>query len=511
MIAPYRGGLAAINFRCGWMEEPDVDVLSVQDATFLDVEDGNNPMHIGSVAVLEGPPPEYGDLVRLIAAKLPLVPRYRQKVRFAPGGLGRPVWVDDPHFQILYHIRHTAVPPPGGRDELRNLAGRVFAQMLDRSKPLWELWMVEGLQHGRWAVISKVHHCMVDGVAATDLLTVLFDTTDEAPDPAPAEEWFPDPEPGALRLALEGALRTVADPLGSLRNVSGVLQLTAAPMTRIAQASTLVRSLSEWGRKSATSLNGPIGPHRRWSWAEASFDDVKLVRRALGGTANDVVLASITAGFRALLEHRGEDLSNRVVRTLVPVSVRGDHERGTLNNRVSAMFPGLPVSIDDPAERLASIAAQLSMLKESKQAVAGDALVRLAGFAPPMLLALGSRLAARTPQRALQTVTTNVPGPQTPLYVAGRRMVYSYPYVPIMGSVRISIAIFSYCGRLFFGITGDYDTVADIDVLRDGIEAGMRELVDAAGGRPHPTSHPRKRAAPRRPRQAASAARSGKR
>jgi diacylglycerol O-acyltransferase len=495
-----------------------MDVMSAQDAMFLEIENGNNPMHIGSVAVLEGPPPEYGDLVRLIAAKLPLVPRYRQKVRFAPGGLGRPVWVDDPHFQILYHIRHTAIPPPGGRDELRNIAGRVFAQLLDRSKPLWELWMVEGLEDGRWAIISKVHHCMVDGVAATDLLTVVFDSTEDTPDVESPDDWFPGPEPRALALAAAGALRTVADPLGTLRNVSGVLHLTAGSRTRLAEAGTLVRSLSQWTKRSATSLNGPIGPHRRWSWAEASLDDVKVVRAALGGTVNDVVLASITAGFRALLEHRGEDLTDRVVRTLVPVSVRAEHERGTLNNRVSGMFPGLPVSIEDPAERLASISEQLSMLKESKQAVAGDALARIAGFAPPMLLALGARLAARTPQRALQTVTTNVPGPQYPLYVGGRRMVYSYPYVPIMGSVRISIAIFSYCGSLFFGITGDYDTVADIDVLRDGIESGMRELVAAAGGRPHPVARPRKRAAARTARarktsgQAATAApRSGKR
>ncbi len=496
-----------------------MDVMSVQDAMFLDVENGTNPMHIGSVAVLEGPAPAYGDVVRLIAAKLPLVPRYRQKVRFALGGIGRPVWVDDPHFQILYHIRHTAIPPPGGRDELRNLAGRVFAQLLDRSKPLWEFWMVEGLEDGRWAIISKVHHCMVDGVAATDLLTVMFDATDAPAEVEPPQDWDPEPEPGALSLAARGAFRTVADPLGSLRNVTGALHLTTGPRTRLAEASVLVRSLSEWRKRSATSLNGPIGPHRRWSWAEASLEDVKVVREALGGTVNDVVLASITAGFRALLEHRGESLSNRVVRTLVPVSVRAEHEQGTLNNRVSGMFPGLPVSIDDPAERLASISAQLAMLKSSKQAVAGDALARLAGFAPPMLLAMGARLAARTPQRALQTVTTNVPGPQYPLYVAGRRMVYSYPYVPIMGSVRISIAIFSYCGRLFFGITGDYDTVSDIDVLRDGIEAGMRELVAAAGGgsRPEPRRRPRSKPRATRPRaaargQAASAApRSGKR
>jgi diacylglycerol O-acyltransferase / wax synthase len=459
-----------------------VDVMSVQDAAFLHIENGNNPMHIGSVAVLEGPAPAYGDLVRLIASKLPLVPRYRQKVRFAPGGVGRPVWVDDSHFQILYHIRHTAVPPPGGRDELRNLAGRVFAQTLDRGKPLWELWMVEGLQDGRWAIISKVHHCMVDGVSATDLLTVTFDATEGSAVRSPETEWTPAPEPGAFSLAAHGMVRTVSDPLGRLRDVSGGLRMTARPRTRVAEGAALLRSLAEWRKRSATSLNGPIGPHRRWSWAKASLDDVKTVRHGLGGTVNDVVLAAITAGFRSLLLRRGEDVSNRVVRTLVPVSVRADSERGVYNNRVSGIFPGLPVSIADPGDRLNAIAAQLSMLKGSKQAVAGDALVKLAGFAPPMLLSLGARLAARTPQRALQTVTTNVPGPQHPLYVVGRRMVYSYPYVPIMGSVRISIAIFSYCGRLFFGITGDYDTVADIDVLRDGIEEGMRELVVAAGG-----------------------------
>jgi diacylglycerol O-acyltransferase len=494
-----------------------VDVMSTQDAAFLHIESGNNPMHIGSVAVLEGPPPAYGDLVRLIAAKLPLVPRYRQKVRFTPVGIARPVWVDDPHFQILYHIRHTAVPPPGGRDELRNLAGRVFAQMLDRSKPLWEIWMVEGLKNGRWALISKVHHCMVDGISATDLLTVMFDAADaKTEQPVPAE-WAPDPEPGAFTLAAHGVLRTVGDPLGRLRDIPGGLRITAGPRTRLAEGAVLLRSLSEWTKRSATSLNGPIGPHRRWSWAEAGLDGVKTVRDGLGGTVNDVVLAAITAGFRSLLIHRGEDVSNRVVRTLVPVSVRADSERGMYNNRVSGIFPGLPVSIADPRDRLNAISAQLSMLKGSKQAVAGDALVKLAGFAPPMLLSLGSRLAARTPQRALQTVTTNVPGPQYPLYVVGRRMVYSYPYVPIMGSVRISIAIFSYCGRLFFGITGDYDSVTEIEVLRDGIEEGMRELVVAAGGSPPRAARAHGKRRPRASRtrtpspDGQAAARSGKR
>jgi WS/DGAT/MGAT family acyltransferase len=457
-----------------------MEPMSALDATFLHLEDANNPLHIGSVAVLEGPPPTYGDLVRLIAAKLPGVPRYRQKVRFALGGVGRPVWVDDPHFQILYHIRRTAVPPPGGRDQLRNLAGRVLAQSLDRGKPLWELWMVEGLEDGRWGLISKVHHCMVDGVSATDLMTLIFDASREGSTAATPSHWAAEPEPGVVSVTVQSLARAVTEPIARLRGLRATLRGMTSPSARVGEAARLVRSLRDWARPSATSLNGPIGPHRRWSWAEASLDDVKAVRVALGGTVNDVVLASITAGFRTLLQHRGEDTADRVVRTLVPVSVRDESERGIFTNRVSGLLPGLPVSIADPTERLHAITAQLAGLKESKQAIAGDALVQLAGFAPPMLMALGSRLAARIPQRGIQTVTTNVPGPQFPLYVAGRRMVYSYPYVPIAGSVRIGIAIFSYCGRLLYGITGDYDTVADINVLRDGIEDGMRELLTAA-------------------------------
>ncbi len=330
-----------------------MESMSVLDATFLTIEDGNNPLHIGSVAVLEGPAPSYGDLVRLIAAKLPLVPRYRQKVRFALGGVGRPVWVDDPHFQVLYHIRRTAVPQPGGRDELRNLAGRVFAQLLDRSKPLWELWMVEGLEEGRWALISKVHHCMVDGVSATDLMTLIFDVSAEPSVPERQPPWAAPSEPGVLSVTLRSVAQAVAEPVErALRAPAVARRLIRPPSSAVAQAARLVGSVGEWARRSATSLNGPIGPHRRWGWAEASLDDVKTIRRAFGGTVNDTVLATITAGFRALLLSRGEDVSDRVVRTLVPVSVRGESERGTFNNRVSGLVAGLPVSMADPVERL---------------------------------------------------------------------------------------------------------------------------------------------------------------
>ncbi|HVD00838.1 MAG TPA: WS/DGAT domain-containing protein, partial [Candidatus Dormibacteraeota bacterium] len=244
-------------------------------------------------------------------------------------------------------------------------------------------------------------------------------------------------------------------------------------------------------------LNGPIGPHRRWSWATASLAEVKEVRVALGGTVNDVVLAVITRGFRDLLLGRGNEVEGKVVRTLVPVSVRSENERGQYNNRVSGLFPGLPVGLADPVERLNDIKEQMDVFKGSGQAVAGDVLTKLGGFAPPMLLALGARLGTRFEQRMVQTVTTNVPGPQFPLYAAGRQLVYAYPYVPIAGSVRISVAIFSYLGGLNFGVTGDWDSVADIEVLTRGIGAGMEELLAIA-------RRPARNTRPVRPARAAS-------
>lgn len=455
-----------------------MDRLSPLDATFLYMEDDNNPMHIGSVAVFEGPPPTYGELVRLVASKLALVPRYRQRVRFVPFGLGRPVWIDDPHFNLLYHVRRTGLPSPGGPEELRNLAGRVFGQSLDRSKPLWELWVVEGLQEDRWALISKVHHAIVDGVSGTDLMTVIFDLEPEPP-PLRPTEWRPEQEPGSWRLLLDTAVDSVTDPIARLR---GLPLLARANLAGIggSELRNFLYTMGQFLQPATTSLNGPIGPHRRWSWASTTLDEIRAVRKAFGGTVNDVVLTAVTRGFRDLLIERGEDVDGKVVRTLVPVSVRSEDERGTYNNRVSALFPGLPVGVADPLERLEAIRIQMEGFKESRQAVAGDVLINLSGFAAPMLLDLAARLALRFEQSWVQTVTTNVPGPQFPLYVAGRKMTYAYPYVPIAGSVRIGIAIFSYLGGVNFGVTGDFDSVPDIETLTAGIEAGIAELRDAA-------------------------------
>jgi diacylglycerol O-acyltransferase len=459
-----------------------MDRMSPQDAMFISVEDERNPMHIGNVSVFEGPAPSYGDLVRTVASHLASLPRYRQRVRFVPMGLGRPIWVDDPHFQILYHVRRTATPPPGSADELRNLAGRVFAQNLDRGKPLWELWMVEGLAGGNWALISKVHHCMVDGVSATDLLTVLLDREPQnRPGRTPA--WHAAREPSDFHLLVDAVADAITDPISRVRGAPTVARAVFASglgMGNLTDIRNFIGSLAGWTQPAAGSLNGPIGPHRRWSWASASLEQVKEIRATLGGTVNDVVLSAITKGFRDLLKHRGEKVTGKVVRTLVPVSVRRENEKGLYNNRVSGLFPGLPVGIDSPVARLNDIKEQMDGFKRSGQAVAGDVLTQLSGFAPPMLLAVSLRLALHAQQRLVQTVTTNVPGPQFPLYAAGKQMLYAYPYVPIAGSVRIGIAIFSYLGGLNFGVTADYDSVEDIDVLTRGIESGIGELLVVA-------------------------------
>jgi diacylglycerol O-acyltransferase len=458
------------------------DRLSPLDASFLHVEDGVSHMHIASIAIFEGPSPAFEEVTAMVQGKLGLVPRYRQVVRFVPFDLGRPVWVDDPHFAIDYHLRHTALPSPGTEEQLRALVGRVMSQQLDRTKPLWEIWMAEGLEHGRWAMLSKTHHALVDGVSGTDLLAVVMDVSPESAPPVP-DNWKPRRAPSGVRLVMDAVGGLASSPYEQFRALRATTRLPRQAVGHTAEVAKGLTRLAGVVRPTPVStLNGPIGPHRRYAWAATSVDDIKRVRKVQGGTFNDVVLAVITKGFRDLLLSRGESV-DRVVRTLVPVSVRPRDARGlavgdgTLQNKVSAMFAELPVGIADPLERLASISVQMEGLKESKEAVAGEALTSLSGFAPPMLLALGMRLATRVAQRNVNTVTTNVPGPQFPLYVCGRKMLYAYPYVPLAGQVRIGVAIFSYDGQVTFGVTGDRDTTSDIEVLCRGIEEGMRELL----------------------------------
>jgi diacylglycerol O-acyltransferase / wax synthase len=468
-----------------------MQTLSPLDASFLHIENDVAHMHVGWVGIFEGPAPGPEEVPAEIAAHLPLVPRYRQRVRFVPMALGRPVWVDDPHFNLDYHVRRTALPAPGGDQELRNLVGRVMSQQLDRAKPLWELWIAEGLEAGCWALISKVHHCMVDGVAATDLLSVLLDSERE-PLRAGPDAWRPEPEPNPAELVAYALARRAASPYEVVRTL---LAAARGPRRVARQAVEVVHGFSSLERlvhmPPQSALNGPIGPHRRWDWARARLPDVKQIRKLHGGSVNDVVLAVITSGFRELLLARGESVEDRVVRSMVPVSVRAEQERGTYNNKVSAMFADLPVALEDPVQRLGSIRGQMQELKHSGQAVAAERLTALGGFPPAMLLALGGRVASRLPQRSVNTVTTNVPGPQWPLYLTGRRMLEVFPFVPLGGSVRIGVAIFSYDGNITFGVTGDRDTATDIAVLCSGIERGIAELLatassEAAAGRPRP-------------------------
>jgi diacylglycerol O-acyltransferase / wax synthase len=462
-----------------------MQTMSPLDASFLHIEDAVTHTHIGSVGVFEGPPPAAGEVSDAIARRLPLVPRYRQKVRFVPLALGRPTWVDDPHFNLDYHVRRTALPSPGGDEELRNLVGRVMSQQLDRAKPLWELWVAEGLDEGRWALISKTHHCMVDGVSATDLLSVLLDSERE-PSPPERDAWRPEPEPNPPELVAHALAQRAASPYEGARTALAVLRgprRVAREALQVGRGLANLRGVASPGH--ATSLNGPIGPHRRWDWARSRLSDIKQIRDAHGGTVNDVVLAAITGGFRELLLERGEEVEGRVVRTLVPVSVRAEEERGSYNNKVSAMFAELPVEIEDPVARLNSIHEEIQQLKRSGQAVAAERLTALSGFAPAMLLALGGRVGSRLPQRSVNTVTTNVPGPQHPLYLTGRRMLEAFPFVPLGGWVRIGVAIFSYDGNINFGVTGDRDTAPDIAVLCAGIERSMGELMPP-GARPTP-------------------------
>jgi diacylglycerol O-acyltransferase len=473
-----------------------MDRMSPLDASFLHLEDTDRTvgMHIGSTAVFAGPPPDQDTFARTVESRLPLVPRYRQRVETVPLGIGRPVWVDDADFSLDYHLRRTALPAPGGEAELQRLVARLMSQRLDRTKPLWEMWIVEGLADGQWAMVSKVHHCMVDGISGVELLAVMMDLTEDPPPlPSPpaadaGDEWTPETAPSRTDLAFRTVGELATSHYEQVRVLGAMVRRPRRLLEPAGEVVAGLRSLAGLARPAASAITGPIGPHRLVSWAETDLAAIKQVRAGLGGTVNDVVLTAITGGFRALLLGRGEDTTDQVVKTLVPVSVRTTRDDGaaahdgTFDNKVSAMFAELPVSLDDPVEVLGVIRRQLGDLKESKQAVAGEALTSLSGFAPPVLLGLGMRVAARVVARTgnIHTVTTNVPGPQLPLYSHGRLLLRAYPYVPIAAPLRIGVAIFSYNGTVTFGITGDRDVSSDIASLAAGITRTIDRLLRAA-------------------------------
>ena len=457
-----------------------IDTMSPLDAIFLHAEDGTTHMHIGSCSIFAGPPPSISEVTDLIESKLPLLARYRQKVRFVPAGLGHPIWVDDPDFNLSYHVRHSALPSPGDEQDLENLMGRLMSQELDRRRPLWEAWVVEGLPADRWALISKVHHCMVDGISGTDLMAVLLDP-DRTTEPRPIEPWSPEPEPSDVRLTMHALARMALSPA---RQLAYLKSSYLHPQRALHQLGEVVTGLRSLGGRLLTAprpvaIDGAIGSHRRWAAGRCTLDDVKVIRRAFGGSVNDVVLAAISGAFRSLLLARGEPADDVLLRSLVPVSVRhaDDH---TWNNQVSAIVADLPVGIADPLERLRAVRAQMDELKASHQVSAGEAIVASAEFIPPVLLALGVRAAMtmlRTvPQRTVNTVTTNVPGPQFPLYALGREMLEYLPFVPLSEGVAIGVAILSYNGKLTFGVTGDYDAAPDVHFMAKQIQAEVTAL-----------------------------------
>jgi len=465
-----------------------MDRLNPLDAVFVDAEDGDPhvSMAIASIAVFEGPAPSHEEFLAHLAGRLPLVPRYRHKLRTVPFRLGRPVWVEDPDFDLRYHVRRTALPAPGGDRQLADLMARVMSQRLDRDHPLWEYWVAEGLAEGRWAMISKVHHCMVDGVSGTDLYRVIFDLSAEPSPPAAADDRTVSAEPSSIELAARAALDAVVLPVREAVALRGAVADPAAAVRQAADTARAMAKLAPALRPATgSSLSGHIGRQRRYTWARVSLDDVKTIKQELGGTVNDVVLAAISGGFRTLLLARGEEPGPHMVRSLVPVSVRAPGAENVYDNQVSAILADLPVHVADPAERLAAVRSELAALKASKEAMVGEALTSIGRFTPFPFASWWVRNAFGLPQREIVTVTTNVPGPRQPLYGMGRRLLEIIPYVPIATTLRTGISIFTYCGNLTFGITGDFAANPDLDVLAHGIEDGISELKKAAR-RGHP-------------------------
>jgi len=457
--------------------------LSGLDSSFLHLEGESAHMHVGACAVFEGEAPAYLDFVDEIGARLHLVPRYRQRLAFVPLAQGRPVWVDDPHFQITYHVRHTALPRPGGEAQLKRLAGRVFSQALDRSRPLWELWLVEGLAENRFALLSKTHHALVDGVSGVDIASIMFDT---APDPAPvappASEWVPRPLPSSSQLLADALIERATVPAEIVRGVRSALRGPRQVAEKLGQAAVGLGAMTWAGLQPAprSPFNVRIGPHRRFTWVHADLATFKGIKNALGGTVNDVVLTVVAGALGRYMRLHHEPTDDVELKAMVPVSVRADAERGALGNRVAAMWAPLPVGVSDPVRRLNLISSAMAEIKESGQAVGAQVLTGLSGFAPPTIMAQAVRLQAR--QRLFNLVVTNVPGPQMPLYVQGRELEAIYPMVPLAENTALGIAIMSYNGTINFGLSGDYDALADLETLADELRSTIDELAAAAGG-----------------------------
>jgi len=466
------------------MAQAHGDRLTAIDASFLAQEGPVAHMHVGAVMIFEGPPPAYDDFVNQIRSRLHLVPRYRQKLAFPPVETGRPLWVDDASFNLEYHVRHTALPAPGSDEQLRALAARVHSQRLDRSKPLWETWLVQGLEGNRFALVSKTHHALVDGISGVDLMTVLFDVG-PVPEAVPheGEPWAPQPQPSQVELAARGLQGLVKTPF----HLAGrALSAATRPTETIEATREAVEGVGEvaWATLNPappTPLNVPIGPHRRIVTLRNELEDFKLVKNAFGGTVNDVVLTVVAGALRRWLRSRGVRTAGMELRALVPVSVRTREQHGQLGNRIAAMRGPLPVYIEDPVARLRVVRQAMDGLKSSKQAVGAEALAAVQSFAPPTVLAQASRLNFST--RLFNLIVTNVPGPQFPLYLLGRQLEDLYPIAFLPKDHAMAVAIMSYNGGIDFGLLGDYDAMPDLDQIGEYLDDSLAELKQAARAR----------------------------
>ncbi|MGI8511924.1 MAG: WS/DGAT/MGAT family O-acyltransferase [Solirubrobacteraceae bacterium] len=463
------------------MPQQHLDRLSAIDASFLHNEGQASHMHVGGITVFEGPPPAIGDFLDHIRSRLHMVPRYRQRLVTPPLDTGRPLWADDPNFNIEYHVRHTALPEPGDEDQLLRLAARVVSQRLDRSKPLWELWFVEGLKDNRFALVAKTHHALIDGIAGVDLLTVLFDLSPVPPEiEVSGNEWQPRADPSTAEIAAAGVRGLVKAGTGVAERLVGAVTHPESALSSAREAIEGVSEIAWAGLNPApdTPLNVPIGPHRRIAVVRNEFRDFKRIKDALGGTVNDVVLAVAAGALQRWLHSRGIRTEGMELRGIVPVSIRAKDEHDQLGNRIAAMRAPLPVYITDPVARLQFIREAMDGLKESKQAVGAEALAGVQNFAPPTVLAQAARINFST--RLFNLIVTNVPGPQFPLYVLGRELQDLFPIAFLPENHGLAIAIMSYNGRLNFGLLADYDALPDLDVIQEGLEKSRDELLEAA-------------------------------
>ncbi len=466
------------------------DRLTGLDASFLHLERAGAHMHVASTILFDGSAPSHEEFRDHIESRLHLVPRFRQKLRTVPFDQGRPVWVDDPFLNLDYHVRRTALPAPGSEEQLRNLAARIFSQQLDRTKPLWELWLVEGLEGDRFAVIGKSHHALVDGISGVDITTVLFDLEESpAEPPVRPPKWAPRPEPTDLELLGDALRERATSPRELVRGVRAALR---GPRQVLRGLLDTGRFLEGAAAAPSTPFNVEIGPHRRLAFVRTDLAELKRVKNAHGGTVNDVVLSVVAGALGNYLRARGHDTEELRMRAMVPVSVRADEERGALGNRISAMMAPLPVFSRDAVERLRLVSETMGDLKGSGQAVGAELLTRLTDFAPTTIASQAARL--QPAQRFFNLVVTNVPGPQFPLYLMGRRMTAIFPLVPLARRQALCVGIMSYDGAIDFGLVGDYDAMADLDSFALDLEGALAEAVATAPPAAEDGAKPRERA-----------------